>query len=159
MLGHPSKAAIREGGEGIEGEEGSAGRFQDFLPSQLRRRSDFAANVPGSSGSGGGGGGGGAPRSRGAGDSGLHTAYLSHLSSQQAAGSHGVGGTISRFSGSESEAGIGGGAEMPRMASYGEQGVRTDDEDEDELTTPLEAYQTPREEASRFRFHGGVGAF
>ncbi|GAB1743955.1 hypothetical protein NU219Hw_g999t1 [Hortaea werneckii] len=160
MLGHPSKAAIREGGEGIEGEEGSAGRFQDLFSSQQHHRPDFAANGPGSPGSGGGGGGSSA-RSRGAGNSGLHTAYPPQQpSSQHAAGSHGVGGMISRFSGSESEAGVGGGgAEMSGKGRYGEQGVKMDDEDEDELTTPLEAYQTPREEASRFRFRDGFGAF
>ena len=98
--------------------------------------------------------------SRGAGDSG-HTAFLSQRSSRHAVGSQGDG-VISRFSGSESEVGggVGGGADETKMRRYEEQrGVETDEEDEDELMTPLEAYQTPREETSRFGLRDGVGAF
>ncbi|KAI7467960.1 hypothetical protein KC351_g13837 [Hortaea werneckii] len=70
------------------------------------------------------------------------------------------GGVISRFSGSESEAG-GGYAETTTMGRrYEEQqrGVEETD-DEDELMTPLEAYQTPLEEAGRFGFRGEGGVF
>ncbi|KAI7277516.1 hypothetical protein KC343_g1707 [Hortaea werneckii] len=70
------------------------------------------------------------------------------------------GGVISRFSGSESEAG-GGCAEtvtMGRRYEEQQQGVGDTDE-EDELMTPLEAYQTPREEARGFGFRGDGGVF
>ncbi|KAI7333079.1 hypothetical protein KC315_g4349 [Hortaea werneckii] len=143
-----------------QGERGDgnalSGRFQDSFPSQQQRRrhrSDFSSDGPGSGREGGG------PQSQGVGDLGINPAYLSQPSSQHAVGSQG-GGVISRFSGSESEAGGGGGAETTRtaMERYEEQrGEETDDEDE--LMTPLEAYQTPREEVSRVGLREGVGAF
>ncbi|KAI7239092.1 hypothetical protein KC330_g2105 [Hortaea werneckii] len=154
MLGTPLIATRGRG----DGGDGSSGRFQDSFPSQQRHRPDFAADGPGRGSRGRGDGG---PQPQGARDP-SHTAYFSQPSSQHAAGSQGVG-VISRFSGSESEAGGGGGGgggETTRteMWRYEEQ-QREETDDEDELMTPLEAYQTPREEASRFALREGVGAF
>ncbi|KAI6912491.1 hypothetical protein KC318_g9435 [Hortaea werneckii] len=148
MAGDPLMMMATRGRSGDGGGEGSSGRFRDSFSSQQRHRPGFASDGPGRGREGGG------PQPQGAGDSGINPASLSEPSSQHAVGSHG-GGVISRFSGSESEAGVG--AET-RTGKYEEQqGEETDDEDE--LMTPLEAYQTPREEASRFGLREGVGAF
>ncbi|KAI7210373.1 hypothetical protein KC333_g8271 [Hortaea werneckii] len=146
---------MAKGGRG-DGAALSGGVQNSFASQQQRRRhrSGFSSDGPESGREGGG------PQPRDAGDSGINTAYLSQPSSQHAVGNHG-NGVISRFSGSESEAGGGGGgAETTRtaMERYEEQrGEETDDEDE--LMTPLEAYQTPREEVSRVGLREGIGAF
>ncbi|KAI7098516.1 hypothetical protein KC340_g2867 [Hortaea werneckii] len=137
-----------------------SGRFQDSFASQQqqqrrRHRSGFSSDGPGSGREGDG------PQLQEAGDSGINPAYLSQPSSQHAVGNH-ENGVISRFSGSESEAGGGGGAETTRtaMERYEEQRRGEETDDEDELMTPLEAYQTPREEeASRVGLREGIGAF
>ncbi|RMY30708.1 hypothetical protein D0865_15185 [Hortaea werneckii] len=150
MLGTPLIMATR--GRSGDGGDGSSGRFQDSFSSQQRHRPGFTSD---GLGCGEGRSGGGGPQPQGARDPG-HPAFFPQPSSQHGAASHG-GGVISRFSGSESEAGVGAETRMGKYEEQQQEGEETDDEDE--LMTPLEAYQTPREEASRFALREGVGAF
>ncbi|KAI6854003.1 hypothetical protein KC323_g9037 [Hortaea werneckii] len=144
--------------EGVE--SSSASQFRGFPPQRLR--TTFA-----SSDGAGAGRNGGAPQPQPQREGvSRDTVYLSDPSYHHHHLLHYAGngkGVISRFSGSESEAG-GGVAETSSMGRYygreqqRQQGVE-DTDDEDELMTPLEAYQTPLEEAGRFGFRGEGGVF
>ncbi|KAI6856636.1 hypothetical protein KC338_g8355 [Hortaea werneckii] len=155
-------AGSQEGGAGDDEGAGSssASQFRGFPPQRLR------TTFTSSDGSGAGRNGGAPqpqPQSEGVS---RDTVYLSDPSYHHHHHLHYAGNgksVISRFSGSESEAG-GGVAETSSMGRYygreqqRQQGVE-DTDDEDELMTPLEAYQTPLEEAGRFGFRGEGGVF
>ncbi|KAI7484576.1 hypothetical protein KC351_g4419 [Hortaea werneckii] len=155
--GHPLMVVSKGGGGGGGGGGGdgsSASPSRDFLPQESSLRTAFGSNGPGA----GVGRGGSTPQPQGQGEGHAgRTVDLSDPSYHHYDGGSGKG-VISRFSGSESEAGGGGGADTSSMKRYEEQqpGLETDEEDE-ELMTPLEAYQTPREEAGRFGFIRGEG--
>ncbi|KAI6878388.1 hypothetical protein KC360_g8660 [Hortaea werneckii] len=152
--GHSLMVVSKGGGGGGDGNGPSASHSRDFPPQNLRTA--FPSNGPRADADAGGRGGGAPqPQPQGMGHAG-HTVSFSDPSYHHHDGGSGKG-VISRFSGSESEAGGGGGgggAQTSSMKRYEEQQqpeLETDEDDE-ELVTPLEAYQTPSEEAGRFGF-------
>ncbi|GAB1732520.1 hypothetical protein NU195Hw_g6155t1 [Hortaea werneckii] len=146
------------GGAEDDGVQSSSARQSRGFPPQRLRTAFVSPDGPGAERDGG------ASQPQREGVSG-DTVYLSdpayhHHHRLLEYGGSGKGGVMSRFSGSESEAG-GGFAETTttgRRYEVQQRGMEDTDE-EDELMTPLEAYQTPLEEAGRFGFRGEGGVF